>query len=329
MLSRPVILAAQVCGLGQLAGRIQPLPPPQGADIGANRGVVLEVCSSVLSGTCRAAHRGSCLHPLSHPPDCRPRPPVYYSIPRGQDDTWCGDASHKSVSMRHLCLFRSWRAARPPLETRATSLIDTRPAASSYNPLADGARPRSMTLWAHAVAPPQRGRTLGFDGGCCSERFCEYVFAARYHARRRSRAPMGARLDFRTRSVSRDMNDHTPRQIVQALDRYIIGQDEAKRGRGDRYSESLAPATAARGPARGRRAQEHPDDWARLASARRRSPGDWPSSSMPLSSRSRRQSSRRSAITDATWTASVRDLVERAVVLERAQAAETVRERRG
>jgi ATP-dependent protease HslVU (ClpYQ), ATPase subunit len=52
----------------------------------------------------------------------------------------------------------------------------------------------------------------------------------------------------------------SPREIVSELDRYIIGQGEAKRAGRHCAAQPLAPAAAARRPARGSPAQEHPDD---------------------------------------------------------------------
>ena len=52
----------------------------------------------------------------------------------------------------------------------------------------------------------------------------------------------------------------TPRDIVRELDKYVVGQHQAKRAVADRAAQSHAPAEAARGAGRGHRAEEHPDD---------------------------------------------------------------------
>ena len=60
---------------------------------------------------------------------------------------------------------------------------------------------------------------------------------------------------------SDDAAELTPREIVAQLDRHIVGQAEAKRGRRDRHAKPLAATTASGRNAAGSLTQKHPDDW--------------------------------------------------------------------
>ena len=95
-----------------------------------------------------------------------------------------------------------------------------------------------------------------------------------------------------------------PWETVSELDRYIIGQHDAKRAVAIALAQPLAPPAAQGSDARGGAAQEHPDD----RPDRRRqdrdlaAPGE--ARAVRRSSRSRRPSSPRSAMSAATWSRS-------------------------
>jgi hypothetical protein len=109
----------------------------------------------------------------------------------------------------------------------------------------------------------------------------------------------------------RPMTTFSPREIVSELDRFIIGQKDAKRAvaialRNRWRRQQLTGSDARRGYA-----QEHPDDRARQASARPRFHAGWPSSPERHSSRLKRPSLPRSAMSaamssksSATWSKS-------------------------
>ena len=69
----------------------------------------------------------------------------------------------------------------------------------------------------------------------------------------------------------------TPRDIVRELDKYVVGQHQAKRAVAIALAQSHAAAEAARGAGRGHRAEEHPDD----RPDRRRQDRDRPASGSP------------------------------------------------
>ena len=56
------------------------------------------------------------------------------------------------------------------------------------------------------------------------------------------------------------MTDFSPREIVSELDRYIVGQNDAKRAVAIALAQPLAAAAARRQIARGSAAEKHPDD---------------------------------------------------------------------
>ena len=55
------------------------------------------------------------------------------------------------------------------------------------------------------------------------------------------------------------VNEQTPRQIVEELNKYIVGQDEALRG--DRSAQPVAQQKAQRCDAGGSDSEKHTDDW--------------------------------------------------------------------
>ena len=79
----------------------------------------------------------------------------------------------------------------------------------------------------------------------------------------------------------------TPRQIVHELDRFIVGQDEAKK----------AVAIALRNRYRRSRVEET------LREERRRLRDDWPALSTHRSSKWKRRSSQKSVMSDVMWKA--------------------------
>ena len=52
----------------------------------------------------------------------------------------------------------------------------------------------------------------------------------------------------------------TPREIVAELDKYIVGQDGAKKIGGDRSAKQTQTESAFRRDARGSHAEKYPDD---------------------------------------------------------------------
>ena len=97
-----------------------------------------------------------------------------------------------------------------------------------------------------------------------------------------------------------DAPTYSPREIVSELDRFIVGQNDAKRAVAIALRNRWRRQQLARGAARGGAAQEHPDDRPDRRAARPRSRAAWPSSPRRRSSRSRRPSSPRSAMSAAT-----------------------------
>ena len=102
------------------------------------------------------------------------------------------------------------------------------------------------------------------------------------------------------------MSSLTPRQIVQELDKHIVGPGRGQARRGHRAAQPLAPHAGAGAAAPGDHAEEHPHD----RPDRRRQDRDRaaPGASSPTrrSSRSRPPSSPRSATSAATSTRSSR-----------------------
>ena len=98
--------------------------------------------------------------------------------------------------------------------------------------------------------------------------------------------------------MSRDLI--RPREIVSELDRFIVGQHDAKRAVAIALRNRWRRQQLRRGAARGGAAQEHPDDRPDRRAARPRSRAAWPGSPRRRSSRSRRPSSPRSAMSAAT-----------------------------
>ena len=117
----------------------------------------------------------------------------------------------------------------------------------------------------------------------------------------------------------------TPREVVAELDKYIIGQAKAKRAvaialrnriRRQRLPQEMAEEVR----------QEHPDDRARLASARPKLPAAWRGLRSRPSSRSKPRNLPRSATLDATsnrWFGSRRAVVD----MVRAERLEEVQEK--
>ena len=73
------------------------------------------------------------------------------------------------------------------------------------------------------------------------------------------------------------MKELTPREIMRELDRYIIGQAEAKRAVAIALRNRYRRRSAAGGRAQRDQPQEHFDDRVLRVLARLRSPAGWPS----------------------------------------------------
>ena len=111
------------------------------------------------------------------------------------------------------------------------------------------------------------------------------------------------------------MADLTPRQIVELLDRHIVGQDAAKRAvavairnrwRRQQLSEDMRKDVT----------QEHHHDRADGRGAKPRSPGGWPSWwGAPLSGRGHQI--HRSGLSRPRRRGMIRDLTEAAVIMVR------------
>ena len=110
-----------------------------------------------------------------------------------------------------------------------------------------------------------------------------------------------------------DTANFSPREIVSELDRFIVGQHDAKRAVAIALRNRWRRQQLAGGAARGGAAEEHPDDRPdRRRQDRDRAPAgaSWP---RRRSSRSRRPSSPRSAMSAATSSRSSATCVEIAI----------------